>query len=99
MLRDPRSFLTRRSSYLAQALTDVLGADLAHAFNGLELRVGGREHLVEPAELLDDLLYDKLGQPRDAAEDPVAAWRRSEEHTSELQSPMYLVCRLLLEKK
>src|SRR5437764_6118997 len=28
---------------------------------------------------------------------PVGA--RSEEHTSELQSPMYLVCRLLLEKK
>src|SRR5437879_9351251 len=26
-------------------------------------------------------------------------WPRSEEHTSELQSPMYLVCRLLLEKK
>src|ERR1017187_2905749 len=26
-------------------------------------------------------------------------WSRSEEHTSELQSPMYLVCRLLLEKK
>src|SRR6201989_2539378 len=30
------------------------------------------------------------GQPRQV---------RSEEHTSELQSPMYLVCRLLLEKK
>src|SRR5437763_6508452 len=28
-----------------------------------------------------------------------SAPRRSEEHTSELQSPMYLVCRLLLEKK
>src|SRR5437762_4711858 len=27
------------------------------------------------------------------------ALTRSEEHTSELQSPMYLVCRLLLEKK
>src|SRR5437762_4914138 len=27
------------------------------------------------------------------------AEQRSEEHTSELQSPMYLVCRLLLEKK
>src|SRR5437879_7186616 len=26
-------------------------------------------------------------------------FHRSEEHTSELQSPMYLVCRLLLEKK
>src|SRR5437762_6800312 len=25
--------------------------------------------------------------------------QRSEEHTSELQSPMYIVCRLLLEKK
>src|SRR3712207_8039720 len=33
---------------------------------------------------------------------PVGAvwiWRRSEEHTSELQSRQYLVCRLLLEKK
>src|SRR3712207_7232434 len=38
---------------------------------------------------------------------PAAAWRffseyrntRSEEHTSELQSRQYLVCRLLLEKK
>src|SRR5437763_2762382 len=29
----------------------------------------------------------------------VIAEGRSEEHTSELQSPMYLVCRLLLEKK
>src|SRR5258708_16967809 len=28
-----------------------------------------------------------------------AAWYRSEEHTSELQSPDHLVCRLLLEKK
>src|SRR5436189_771137 len=32
-----------------------------------------------------------------AAADPSQV--RSEEHTSELQSPMYLVCRLLLEKK
>src|ERR1017187_10887957 len=29
----------------------------------------------------------------------VGGTTRSEEHTSELQSPMYLVCRLLLEKK
>src|SRR3712207_7278393 len=29
----------------------------------------------------------------------VAGTRRSEEHTSELQSRQYLVCRLLLEKK
>src|SRR5437764_5087454 len=30
---------------------------------------------------------------------PPGIEHRSEEHTSELQSPMYLVCRLLLEKK
>src|SRR5690348_17761505 len=29
----------------------------------------------------------------------VGQLRRSEEHTSELQSPVHLVCRLLLEKK
>src|SRR5690348_17572306 len=29
----------------------------------------------------------------------LALTRRSEEHTSELQSPVHLVCRLLLEKK
>src|SRR3712207_7854230 len=35
-------------------------------------------------------------RPRQA---PTSARRRSEEHTSELQSRQYLVCRLLLEKK
>src|SRR5437879_10057813 len=35
----------------------------------------------------------------DAGRDGQLDQRRSEEHTSELQSPMYLVCRLLLEKK
>src|SRR5438445_3938781 len=29
----------------------------------------------------------------------IALWDRSEEHTSELQSRQYLVCRLLLEKQ
>src|SRR5437762_10719737 len=41
-------------------------------------------------------VIDKL-RPETAYVD--AADVRSEEHTSELQSPMYLVCRLLLEKK
>src|SRR3712207_9018925 len=35
----------------------------------------------------------------DAAGNRDRARRRSEEHTSELQSRQYLVCRLLLEKK
>src|SRR5690348_17664317 len=30
---------------------------------------------------------------------PFGATHRSEEHTSELQSPVHLVCRLLLERK
>src|SRR3712207_7923084 len=34
-----------------------------------------------------------------AGDPPEDALRRSEEHTSELQSRQYLVCRLLLEKK
>src|SRR3712207_7330901 len=50
----------------------------------------------------------KWGYDVVVAEDGAAAWAglqgddapaRSEEHTSELQSRQYLVCRLLLEKK
>src|SRR5256885_10954879 len=37
--------------------------------------------------------------PRSADEQPAFRCLRSEEHTSELQSPCNLVCRLLLEKK
>src|SRR5438876_4766438 len=39
---------------------------------------------------LSEVYRDMLGRPIDG---------RSEEHTSELQSPVHLVCRLLLEKK
>src|SRR5258708_25697905 len=38
-----------------------------------------------------------LGRPRNPT--PAMHRGRSEEHTSELQSPDHLVCRLLLEKK
>src|SRR3712207_9020050 len=44
-----------------------------------------------------------LGSPRSPGPTPMSQERtqriRSEEHTSELQSRQYLVCRLLLEKK
>src|SRR3712207_8576342 len=39
------------------------------------------------------------GQPVDWADSLLVHLLRSEEHTSELQSRQYLVCRLLLEKK
>src|SRR5437763_10092787 len=41
----------------------------------------------------------RLLESTHAYERAADAYVRSEEHTSELQSPMYLVCRLLLEKK
>src|SRR6267154_5780764 len=41
--------------------------------------------------------FEILGEDRDGRHRPRR--RRSEEHTSELQSPVHLVCRLLLEKK
>src|SRR3712207_8589672 len=41
----------------------------------------------------------EVGVGVDDARDDVLPVRRSEEHTSELQSRQYLVCRLLLEKK
>src|SRR3712207_7650531 len=53
--------------------------------------VGGEHRLAGGDVVLDDLA-------RRAAEQ-VAVLERSEEHTSELQSRQYLVCRLLLEKK
>src|SRR5690348_18117433 len=43
------------------------------------------------------LFGERLFGGRVETEDPVPG--RSEEHTSELQSPVHLVCRLLLEKK
>src|SRR3712207_8591389 len=42
---------------------------------------------------------DRRGQVRADVEQVVLHAARSEEHTSELQSRQYLVCRLLLEKK
>src|SRR3712207_8091057 len=72
------------------------------------------DHLERAARLGDDLVRPHRlregGCPRDRH--GAVAWlrprhagrvrqpqRRSEEHTSELQSRQYLVCRLLLEKK
>src|SRR5437764_2501124 len=52
--------------------------------------------ILEPTQQTVDALM-KLDLP--AGVDVEIKAFRSEEHTSELQSPMYLVCRLLLEKK
>src|SRR5947208_7453853 len=63
---------------------------------------------VEPVRISCSLGFGEPGQapgtgcPRSSTNKigfPLRSWRRSEEHTSELQSPDHLVCRLLLEKK
>src|SRR5438876_11781187 len=46
-------------------------------------------------EIVERLFRD----PDDMIGDELRPFARSEEHTSELQSPVHLVCRLLLEKK
>src|SRR2546430_9875455 len=56
-----------------------------------ELRDRAGDHHLLP--LVRDL---RRGAPRRLRRGP---WKRSEEHTSELQSQSNLVCRLLLEKK
>src|SRR3712207_7735554 len=68
-------------------------------------RRGGGPPVVDVGQRLPDLRIDRGGDGLDAAVehqdvDPAdMAAGRSEEHTSELQSRQYLVCRLLLEKK
>src|SRR3712207_6962066 len=67
----------------------------------------------QPERLEGSPLKDVDGILRDITSEPLrklpanklshfafsSVWTRSEEHTSELQSRQYLVCRLLLEKK
>src|SRR5437879_8700915 len=54
-------------------------------------------HRLPRQQLPEDPARPGGGPPRQLRGGPPPG--RSEEHTSELQSPMYLVCRLLLEKK
>src|SRR3712207_8168486 len=74
----------------AAAVTQTLVAADLH----LAADVGG--HLAAQVTLDAEVLVDVVAQPQQVlvAEVP----DRSEEHTSELQSRQYLVCRLLLEK-
>src|SRR2546423_8374233 len=95
--RPPRSTLFPYTTLFRSAPVGVLGHD------GVEDRVGDLiGHLVGMA------LGDRFRGERPTTHVslslfpgwlPVPGLARSEEHTSELQSLAYLVCRLLLEKK
>src|SRR3712207_7462917 len=80
----------------------------------LMIRRPPRSTLFPYTTLFRSSLYEREYCNRGQAENHIKAWKlhlaadrtscprataRSEEHTSELQSRQYLVCRLLLEKK
>src|SRR3712207_8310934 len=65
----------------------------------VELRVGEQVGLAAVGGLLERRVAGLLEVVALGARDGVGHVARSEEHTSELQSRQYLVCRLLLEKK
>src|SRR5205807_2717894 len=83
------SFPTRRSSDLVR----LTPASFAIAMR-FEL-VGS----IQMSWLSPPGLFAPKPPPPPPAPGPPARFNRSEEHTSELQSPCNLVCRLLLEKK
>src|SRR3712207_7169254 len=89
--RPPRSTLFPYTTLFRSADRRALGP---------QLRQAAREgHAGRDAGAPQHLLRDPL-EVRDAARAlPRVLLQRSEEHTSELQSRQYLVCRLLLEKK
>src|SRR5437764_4358369 len=65
----------------------------------LMIRRPPRSTLFPYTTLFRSLRSHSLEQSHPGAAYCLLVPQRSEEHTSELQSPMYLVCRLLLEKK
>src|SRR3712207_7611044 len=87
--RPPRSTLFPYTTLFRSAWGEV-GAGTA------EVYLGGFQVDVAPQEATD--LADRHPRIQHEPYDQGVAGR-SEEHTSELQSRQYLVCRLLLEKK
>src|SRR5438552_8390520 len=81
---------SRELSSLTGSSPETRGRD---ALEALEL-----VHPLIVADLTEEI-GDRGEAPVVVGEDALGRLRRSEEHTSELQSPDHLVCRLLLEKK
>src|SRR3712207_8145752 len=89
--RPPRSTLF---PYTTLFRSHLLAAHLREALGDVRERADGRG--AGRGQGAHGRLGDRVGRDRDARACDSA---RSEEHTSELQSRQYLVCRLLLEKK
>src|SRR5205807_5487176 len=96
--RDLPPFPTRRSSDLSlRANPDSLHTRNAfHPIHGAFFSTGDGASTALPDSIEHHEITD-CGRHAQAAGDGSRVWPRSEEHTSELQSPCKLVCRLLLE--
>src|SRR5437867_6858805 len=82
-----------------------VGVNVQHLVDAIVAKVSDDLDLVEKlhstvCKTLGASLEDSIAIKYDPvmARDSLRFYRRSEEHTSELQSPYDLVCRLLLEK-
>src|SRR3712207_8511105 len=84
----PYTTLFRSQTYFTTHHNQELPVREAVEVTGRRRRRAGRRHRPEPGR------GSCRGRRADGSDPP-----RSEEHTSELQSRQYLVCRLLLEKK
>src|SRR3712207_6873467 len=91
----PYTTLFRSQAWRETILKGVLGADVV----GLQTPMDVRSFLACCGEFLDASVDAGRGVVRlsDGRCVRVRSYPRSEEHTSELQSRQYLVCRLLLE--
>src|SRR2546425_2729701 len=74
--------------------TTLFRSDPEHDPGDERRRAERGDERIEPEEHDQPSVYDTDGSSCEQSDDD-----RSEEHTSELQSLAYLVCRLLLEKK
>src|SRR5256885_4014579 len=94
--RPPRSTLFPYTTLFRSLAVLEGSAKVGH----LCLAALGQEDVPRLHVAMDDAVLEGVLQGADALEDDLDdLLRRSEEHTSELQSPCNLVCRLLLEKK
>src|SRR3712207_7511813 len=97
--RPPRSTLFPYTTLFRSVVRFLENPSLSYKAAGGSVRgIVGPNGDPMPFDRVTDALRELPDPPR--ANSPIAlAPARSEEHTSELQSRQYLVCRLLLEKK
>src|SRR3712207_7888079 len=99
--RPPRSTLFPYTTLFRSVVEDVRpGAGVVDLALHVEEAGQRRDVGVVPGGLAHDRVrgVDGAGRAVAAAVEGLPGEHRSEEHTSELQSRQYLVCRLLLEK-